>query len=335
MSRPQDGDWLEGRRMRAWELKQQGWSNAEIARALGVTPGAVSQWMTRTIAGGIEALRRRIAPGPTPRLTEAQGTELLELLARGAEAFGFRGDVWTGERIAWLIEQTFGVRYHPAHVSRLVRALGWSSQKPVTRATQRDEDAIIRWFQERWPALRKKARKEGRIIVWVDESGFYLLPAVVRTYAPRGQTPVLRVPLTRDHLSVISGITLDDRLFLLVREQSFSGPGVVEFLRHLVRHLGGLLLVIWDGAPIHRGQAVKEFLATTEGQRIQVEPLPGYAPDANPDEGIWNYLKRVELRNVCFPSLQGLRDGLRRAVARLRHKRTIIHSCFQLAGYNV
>lgn len=335
MPRPQDGDWLEGRRMRAWELKQQGWSNAAIARALGVTPGAVSQWMTRAIADGIEALRRRVAPGPTPRLTEAQGAELLRLLARGAEAFGFRGEVWTSKRIAAVIEEEFGVRYHPDHVGRLVRALGWSVQKPVTEATQRDEEAILRWYQERWPALRKKARKEGRIIVWVDESGFYLLPAVVRTYAPRGQTPVLRVPLTRDHLSVISGITLDDRLFLLVREQALTSVGVVEFLRHLLRHLPGLLLVIWDGAPIHRGHAVTEFLATPAGQRIQIEPLPGYAPEANPDEGIWNYLKRVELRNVCFRSLQRLRVGLRRAVARLRHKRTIIHSCFQLAGYNV
>jgi transposase len=171
--------------------------------------------------------------------------------------------------------------------------------------------------------------------VWVDESGFYLLPAVVRSYAPRAQTPILHVPLTRDHLSAISGITLDDRLFLLAQEQPLHSPEVVGFLQHLLRHIPGQLLVIWDGAPIHKGQPVKDFLASGGAARLQLEILPGYAPDLNPDEGIWNYLKRVELRNYCCATLHHLRHALRLAVARLRHKRRIIHSCFLQAGYRV
>jgi transposase len=112
-------DWREGRRLRAWELKQQGWSQQEIADALGVSKGAVSQWMRRGREGGVEGLRRRIAPGASPRLSEEERAELRELLARGAPAFGFRGDVWTCARIAEVIWREFGVRYHPAHVSRL------------------------------------------------------------------------------------------------------------------------------------------------------------------------------------------------------------------------
>lgn len=135
------------------------------------------------------------------------------LLDRGAEAFGYPGAVWTTTRVAELIGQRFHVFYHPAHCSRLLRRLGWSVQKPIARATQRDEAAIAAWQTERWPALKKNAERDGQIVVWVDESGFSLLPGVVRTYAPRGQTPVLRVPLTRDHLSVISGITDQGRRF--------------------------------------------------------------------------------------------------------------------------
>src|SRR5215218_951659 len=97
-----------------------------------------------------------------------------------------------------------------------------------------------------------KAQEEGRTIVWVDESAFYPLPAVVRTWAPRGQTPVLHARLTRDHLSVISGITPADQLLLQVRERSLRAPDVVRFLQHLLRHIPGKLLVVWDGAPIHR-----------------------------------------------------------------------------------
>src|SRR3954454_20766158 len=128
-------DWREGRRLRAWELKREGWPQQRIADALGVSKGAVSQWMKRARqGGGVQALRRRPAPGAPPRLSEEQRTKLPELLERGAEAHGFRGEVWTCERVAKVIRGEFGVSYHPAHVSRLVRAEWLSLQKPQRRA---------------------------------------------------------------------------------------------------------------------------------------------------------------------------------------------------------
>src|SRR5215475_2022162 len=136
-------------------------------------------------------------------------------------------------------------------------------------------------------------------MVWIDQSGFYLLPMAVRTWAPRGQTPVLRVKLTRDHLSAISAITPDGRLVMQVQDHAYGSEDVVRFLRLLLRKLTGKLVVIWDGSPIHRGQAVKAFLARKAAKRLHLVQLPGYAPELNPDEGIWNYLKRVELKNVC------------------------------------
>jgi transposase len=154
-------DWREGRRLRAWELHRLGWTQRAIAAALGVTPGAVGRWMSRAKRGGAAALRRRPAPGPRPRLGAAQRARLPALLARGAEAHGFRGEVWTAPRVAAVIERAFGVRYHPAHVSRLLRAVGWSSQKPVRRASQRDEAAIAAWLAERWPALKKGRHAQG------------------------------------------------------------------------------------------------------------------------------------------------------------------------------
>ena len=159
MSRPRD--WREARRLRAWELKQQGWQQRMIAAALGVTPGAVSQWLKRAAEGGVEALRTRIRPGPRPKLTAEQRGRIPEVLARGAEAYGFVGDVWTTPRVATVIEREFGVRYHPAHVSRLLGALGWSVQRPVRRATQRDEAAIAAWYAERWPALKRGPMTKG------------------------------------------------------------------------------------------------------------------------------------------------------------------------------
>jgi transposase len=148
-------NWREGRRLRALELKERGWKQTHIADALGVTEGAVSQWMKRAREEGVEGLRHKPPPGATPRLSDQERAKLPELLAQGAEAHGFRGEVWTCERVATLIRREFGVSYHPAHVSRLLKALRHTLQKPQRRAEQRDEEAIDNWKEKRWPSLKK------------------------------------------------------------------------------------------------------------------------------------------------------------------------------------
>ena len=147
--------------MCAWELHTEGWSGKDIAEALKVSAGAVSGWLKRARTAGVEALRRHPAPGPTPKLTDAQRAQLPDLLAHGAEAYGFVGEVWTTKRVAAVIKQTFGIRYHPAHVSRLLRQQGLSLQKPVRRASQRDEAHIAAWREETWPALQAKPKRRS------------------------------------------------------------------------------------------------------------------------------------------------------------------------------
>jgi transposase len=169
--------------------------------------------------------------------------------------------------------------------------------------------------------------------VWVDESGFYLLPAVVRTWAPQGKTPILRHKLSREHFSAISGITLEGRLYLMMKERSFKGPDVVQFLKGLLEEIAGQVMVIWDGAPIHRSNAVKEFLAQGAAARLHLEPLLAYAPELNPDEGIWRYLKRVELRNVCCQDLLHLLVEITMAAKRLLKKPDVIQACLKQVGY--
>ena len=151
----------EWRRLRAWALSQDGWSGRAIAKALGVTPGAVSQWLKRARTAGAQALIHRLPPGSAPRLTAEQRAQLPTLLSYGAEAYGFLGDVWTSQRVATVIKQEFGVAYHRAHVSRLLRQMGGSVQKPLRRATQRDDAAIERWATERWPAPFAKPKASG------------------------------------------------------------------------------------------------------------------------------------------------------------------------------
>src|SRR3989441_4468105 len=153
------GDWKEWRRRRAWELSEQGWNQKEIAEALSVTQGAVSQWMKVGREQGEEGLRGKIAQGPQPRLSEEQMGQLPTLLEQGAEAHGFRGAVWTTQRVAELLKKQFRVSYHPAHMSRLLKRIKYSVQQPIERASQRDEQAIATWKEQRWPQLKKSPER--------------------------------------------------------------------------------------------------------------------------------------------------------------------------------
>lgn len=318
--------------MRALVLKGQGWTQRAIAEALGVSEPAVSKWLRAAQRGGPEVLRSHSGPGAPPKLTAAQKRLIPEFLWHGPEAYGFRGQVWTCARIAEVIAEEFGVSYHRDHVGRLLAELHWTPQVPIRRAIQRDEGAIQRWRDAVWPELQRRAGRERRVLVFEDESGFYLLPGLVRTYAPEAQTPVIRAKQTRDHLSVMAAMTPEGQVYTLARQESLNGLHSIEFLLHLLRVAGPRLLVIWDGSPIHRRAEVKEFIVSKRG-KVRVEALPAYAPDLNPwDEGGWHHLKNVEMGNLVCRDLEELHQEFHLAVGRLRQKPKLVKSCFAQAG---
>ena len=141
--------------------------------------------------------------------------------------------------------------------------------------------------------------------------------------------------LARDHLCAISAITEEGKLYMMEQDRALKGSDVVRFLEHLLRRIAGKLVVVWDGSPIHRAKAVKEFLEGGAACRLKLERLPGYAPELNPDEGIWKHLKHVELKNVCCRNLSELRRELRKAKERLRHKADVIRGCIRQPGFYV
>jgi transposase len=318
----------EWRRKQALKLSTQGWRQHDIAVALNVQPSTVSRWLTAAGHGGPQALEAHARPGRPARLRDDQKRLIPDFLGHGAEAYGFRGELWTCRRVARVIQEEFGVAYSRSQVSRLLKALHWTPQMPLTRAIQREEEAIRRWREEKWPLLRQQARRERRTPVFIDEAGFYLLPGVVRTYAPEGRTPILKGWQSRDHLSVMGAVTMPGKVFSLVRQESLSGLETVAFLAHLRRVAARRLLVIWDGSPIHRRAEVKEFLAGTNGA-VRVEPLPAYAPDLNPVEWMWQHLKHAQLRNVICLDLEQLHLEFHLALGRVRAKPGLIKSFFE------
>jgi transposase len=167
-----------------------------------------------------------------------------------------------------------------------------------------------------------------RTVLFADETGLYLLPTVVRTWAPVGQTPILPEILAHDHLSMLAAITPKGQLYTRTLAHAFSGVNVVSFLQHLLGRIRGPLTVVWDGAWIHRSKEVQAFLSEGGGKRLHLVPLPGYAPDLNPTEAAWSYLKQTELGNLSTNDLVSLRHELQKATERLRDRPDLLQSFF-------
>lgn len=177
---------------------------------------------------------------------------------------------------------------------------------------------------------QKKARREGRLIVFIDETGVSTRPHRVRTWAPKGKTPVIHETFGWKSLSVIGAISLW-RILFRIHSGAIKGPQVVDFLQVLLRHTRQPLLVIWDGAPIHRSRLVSEYIASTGG-RVVVERLPAYAPELNPAEYIWAHLKQHEIGNLLVKEAWELSHQATAALRRMRRRPRIIRACFAQAN---
>lgn len=327
MKRRRFHDWREWRRFQALRLARRGWKHRDIAEALGVTEASVSEWLTWVEQRGAKALRSR-PHGGHPKLTAEQIQLIPDFLWHGAEAYGFPGNLWNCVRIAKVIQHEFGVRYNRHHVSRMLKKLGWTPQIPILRAIQRNEKEIARWRTEVWPELRRRAHKERRTLVFTDESGFYPLPGVVRTYGPKGDTPVIDEWQTHDHLSVMAAVTTKAKVYTLIRDEPFTGLHCIRFLKRLLGLVSRKLLVVWDRSPIHRRRAVKSYIENVGESRLAVEFLPAYAPELNPVEWLWAQMKDVEICNKPCMDLEELHEKLHVAIHRIRQHPGLVYSFF-------
>ena len=174
--------------------------------------------------------------------------------------------------------------------------------------------------------FKKKAQSQQRLIVFVDESGLSTRPTRVRTWALRGQTPVLHESFNWKSLSIIGGLALW-RFYFQIQAGSIKSPQVIEFLRHLQRHIPQKMLLVWDGAPIHRSELVRDYIASTRG-RLVVERLPAYAPELNPVEYMWGHLKTHEIANLIVTKAWELSLEATAALRRMRRRRVIVAACY-------
>jgi transposase len=341
MSRPYgSASSLEQRRRQTVKAIQQGDKVKDVARIIGVSERSIRRWLH--FAKKPDGLVAKPHHGPMSRLSLKQQRRLERMLRQGAQAHGWPNQLWTTQRIAELIRRHFGVSLHHDHVGRFLRKrLGWSPQKPRRRARERNEAAIAQWKNDTFPDIARAARERDAHVVFLDESGFMLTPTVRRTWAPSGQTPLLSCWDRRDRLSAISCITVSPHagrlnfyFTLLNDNRNAKAPDIVMFLRQLKQQLGGPFTIIWDGSNIHsRSRLVKAYLA--KHPEIVAETLPGYAPELNPDEGVWGWSKYGRLANLVATDTAELRKRIHEEFAVLRKNRSLLDSFIQEAELNI
>jgi len=167
-------------------------------------------------------------------------------------------------------------------------------------------------------------------MIFVDESGFSLVPPLRHTWGPRGRTPLIRHRFSWPKPSAISGVTVDQRLFLRLVRGVINGDQVIKFLQVLLRHLRGPIVLLWDNIATHRSGKVKRWLAAHP--RFHVEPLPAYAPDLNADEGVWQHLKHTVVGNFCPQSLDELEDHIHHGVRNMQRRPSLLGSFIRRTG---
>jgi transposase len=319
---------LQRRRLRGGRLLLRGESQAEVARRVGVTRSTVSDWNELLGAGGLEALKRRPRGRPRgSRRCAASRTDADLDARRPGRGVRHRAvDAATGGKVdrtalrSW-VQREPGVA-HPGGARLLLPAtLGTSARARRGGDPALEEDALA--------GAKKNAAKQGRIIVFVDESGLSERPTRVRTWAPRGQTPVLQYHFNWHQLSVIAGISFR-RFYFRLFPGAIKSPQIIEFLHALGRQIRQPVLVIWDGLPAHRSALVHEYLEALNGA-IQIERLPGYAPELNPTEYIWGHLKHHELANHCAGNFVELKAKARNRLRSMQRRPTLIRAFWQQA----
>src|SRR3954471_9886257 len=301
-----DHQTLEAIRLRAFEQVEAGVPAAEVGRglaALGLHPRTIYTWLATARAEGRAALRARPGPGRRRKLTDAQLGELADLITEtDPRGHGFAVALWTREIVRQLIEARFGVALTVASVGRTLHDLGFSAQRPLYRAEQADPAAVARWKEIEYPAIAAQARAAGGTVFFVDEAGVRSDYHAGTTWAPVGATPTVRATGARFGLNLISAISAQGALRFAVFTGTFTTAGFIAFLTRLLHDAAqtgkGPVFCIVDGHPVHRAQAVDDFVRSTDGA-LRLFRLPAYSPQLEP-------------RRMGVEQRQGRRCGSRR-----------------------
>jgi transposase len=290
-ARSLDHGTLEEMRRIAVRAVLEGETQRSVAKRLEVGYQSVCKWVAAYREGGDDALAARKAPGPASKLSEREIAKLRRVIVgKNPQQLSFGPALWTLQIIGQLIESMFGKVLHNSTVWRMLHRIGVTPQQPTRQAFQRDDEECRRWMERDFPKVVERAKRKQAVLLFEDETGVHEDHAVGTTWGERGKTPVVRVSGSRRRINVISAISPRGRIWFRCFKGTLTATRYVEFLEALLHDVRGYIVLVHDRHPAHRAAATRRFLRQ-HANRIEVHELPPYAPDLNPDEHVWSYVK--------------------------------------------
>jgi len=317
-------------RRRAVRMVQDGTPPTEVARLLRLAPRSVFHWLARYRSGGWNGLKTGSRSG-RPSILDADDMRwIFNKVADGdPRQMGFPFALWTLKIVGRMIHKELGVKLSRWSVSRLLHQMGLSVQRPVWRAWQQDPDEVKRWQSRQFPALRAYAQRIGAKAYFADEAGIRSDYHSGTTWAVRGRTPVVKTTGARFGCNMISAVSPTGELRFMVTERRMNAELFCEFLDRLMHGEAGAVLLVVDGHPSHKAGKVQRHLEKFNG-RLRLYILPGYSPELNPDELVWNWIKTHNLgKDSSITDRNSLIDAARRALSSLQKQVSIIKGFFE------
>jgi len=321
---------LETIRFMAVERVREGEPPSTVVASYGFCRTTIYKWLNAASRPGIglKALRSTTAPGKPRTLTPRQEQQVFRWInGRDPRQYGLDFGLWTRAIVASLIERKFGVQLGQTAIGELLARLGLTPQKPLQRAYQRDPEAVERWRRETFPAIAKRARANGGEVFFWDESGFRADTVHGKTWAVKGQTPIIDRPGQRQSISAASAVNDKGAFWYCTYEGGLSGELFVALLRKMMRRRTKPVHLVVDGLPAHKTAGVKAYVASTRG-RLTLHFLPGYSPDLNPDEGVWSHVKRTGVARTPLRKGEKLRDKIDAQLAAIKRAPRLVRSFF-------
>jgi transposase len=317
--------------IRRWAVRRvkAGENPSSVMKSYGLCRTTIYRWLRAVKRGGEKALRARQHPGPQPKLTAAQKLKVRQWInGKDPRQYGFDFGLWTRQIVAALIERRFGIQLGVTAVGRLLAELDITPQKPLRRAYERDPVAIRRWQRQEFPELRARAKRRGAKIFFLDEAGVRSDQVLGRTWGLRGHTPEVPTSGQRQSVSAISAVNARGEFWFETYTERLNASTFIELLTRFMRRRKSPLMLILDGHPAHSAKSVARYVHSLKG-RLELHFLPGYAPELNPDEFVWNHLKGQGVRKKPLLKNESLRQRVTADLLDIQSRPDLVRSFFK------
>jgi len=299
-----------------------------VIKSLGLGRASIYRWLARYADAGLEALVEKVAQGPEPKLDEKQRQQVKRwILGKDPRQYGFDFGLWSRRIVQMLIQDKLGVALGLTAVGRLLASLEITPQKPLRRAYARDPQAVQQWLDHTYPLLKQRAKQLRAKIFFLDEAGFQSDGPLGQTYGLKGQTPVVKTSGQRQRINVISAVNARGEFWAATYDGKLDAEAFLLFLENFMKGRSGKVLLVLDGHPAHKTKRVARYVASLKG-RLELHPLPAYAPDLNPDEFVWAHMKTNGVSKKPLKQNESLRKRIEDDLIAIHQNPSLVRSFF-------